>query len=118
MTRMRMVKTTTLGKRRRNPNGIDMDEFPFNLMRLRKNDNRESVLGFSFFQSSAVSGEETEGRRLYSRCTNPIVTNSYPGRRRAIRAAIELLCRQHATGIECRFQLQGVIVALVIDDRS
>jgi hypothetical protein len=83
MTRMRMINTTRPGKRRRKPSGIDMDEFPFNLMRLRKKDSRESALGFSSFQSAAWGAEETEGRRLYSRCTKPIMKNSYPERRRA-----------------------------------
>ena len=73
MTRMRMITTTKLGKRRRNPNGIDMDEFPFSRMRLRKNDNLESPLGFSLFQSTSGGVEETAGIRLYSRCTKPIM---------------------------------------------
>ncbi len=64
MTRMRMITTTKLGKRRRNPNGIEMDEFPFNLMRLRKKDNRDSVLDFSFFHSVAGGIEDAAGSRL------------------------------------------------------
>lgn len=73
MTRMRMIKTTKLGKRSKKPSGIDIDEFPFSLMRLRKKDNLERVFGFSFFQSSAGGVVETEGRRLYNRCTKPIL---------------------------------------------
>lgn len=72
-TRMRINSTTKLGKRSRKPNGIEMEELPFTLIRLRKNDNRGSVLDFSFFESSADSPSGTEGKRLSTRCTKPII---------------------------------------------
>jgi hypothetical protein len=52
---MRIITTTKLGNNRRNPNGIDIDELPFNLMRLRKNDNDESAFGFSLLTSPVPS---------------------------------------------------------------
>ena len=79
-----MVKTTKLGKRSRKPSGIDMDEFPFNLMRLLKKDNRDSVLGFSSFHSAALGVQEIEGRRLYSRCAKSMVKDFPAGRRRLV----------------------------------
>lgn len=39
MTRIRINITTRLGKRSKKPSGIDMEEFPFKRMRLRKKDN-------------------------------------------------------------------------------
>ena len=79
MTRMRINKTTKLGKRSRNPRGMDIEDLPLSLIRLRKKDNRGRVLGFSFFHSSGDGAGETEGRRLSTRCTNPMVVVLPPG---------------------------------------
>jgi hypothetical protein len=64
---MRINTTTRLGKRSKKPKGIDMDEFPFNLMRLRKNDNFGSARAFSFFHSSVVGARGAEGVFFQSR---------------------------------------------------
>jgi hypothetical protein len=53
-----------------------MEEFPFSLIRLRKKDNRDSALGFSFFQSST---DLVEGKRFSKRCTNPMVEDDARG---------------------------------------
>jgi hypothetical protein len=64
---MRINTTTRLGKRSKNPRGIDIEEFPFNLMRLRKNDNLGEARAFSFFQSSVVGTCGTVGTRFHIR---------------------------------------------------
>lgn len=79
ITRIRIRITTKLGKRSKKPKGIDMDEFPFSLIRLRKKESLGSVLDFSFFHSSAAGAVEIAGRRLTSRCTKPILRNDRPG---------------------------------------
>jgi hypothetical protein len=67
--------TTRLGNSNRKPRGIEMEEFPFSLIRLRKKDNRDPDFGFSFFQSSTAG---VEGKVLYSRCKNPMVKDDFP----------------------------------------
>jgi hypothetical protein len=59
MTRMRIITTTKLGNNRRNPSGIDIDELPFNLMRLRKKDNDESAFCFSLLTSPVLGVGKT-----------------------------------------------------------
>jgi hypothetical protein len=94
-----MIMTTKLGKRRRKPSGIEMDELPFNLMRLLKKDNRESVLGFSSFQSADAGGADVAGRRLYSRCTKPMVSKllarAQTGLLRCFKFVISAACTRH-----------------------
>lgn len=60
--------TTKLGNKSRNPSGTDMDEFPFNLIRLRKKDRRGDDLDFDFsvVHSSGEGGDEA-GRRFNAR---------------------------------------------------
>lgn len=75
-TRIRINTTTKLGKSNRKPRGIDMDEFPFSLIRLRKKDNLDAaVFGFGPFHSSK-GGDE--GARLSRRCTNAMVMGRPP----------------------------------------
>lgn len=59
---------------------MDMDELPFNLIRLRKKDNCGSVLDldFSFLTSSADGPNGTEGKRLSTRCTTPFIVATVP----------------------------------------
>ena len=52
---------------------MEMDEFPFNLMRLRKKDNLDCDRGFSCFQSSFKLAEEAEGSRFSKRWTKAIL---------------------------------------------
>lgn len=75
ITRIRIKMTTRLGNSNRKPRGIDIEEFPFSLIRLRKNDNRDTDFGFSFFHSSTAG---VEGRRLYSRCNSPMFMSASP----------------------------------------
>lgn len=75
ITRMRINMTTRLGNSNRKPRGIDMEEFPFSLIRRRKKDNRDTDFGFSFFQSSTAG---VEGKLLYSRCKNPMIMDDFP----------------------------------------
>lgn len=67
-TKMRMRMTTKLGNKSRNPSGTDMEEFPFNLIRLRKKDRRGDDLDFDFsvVHSSGEGGDEA-GRRFNAR---------------------------------------------------
>ena len=50
--RMRISTKTMHGKSSTNPRGMEIEEFPFNLIRRRKNDNRGRTLLFSFRKSS------------------------------------------------------------------
>lgn len=61
---MRISNTTMHGNSRTNPNGIEIDELPFNRMRRRKNDNPGSAWAFSFLNSSRDGGFGDEGIRL------------------------------------------------------
>lgn len=91
-TRMRINITTKLGKSSRNPKGIDMDEFPFNLTRLRKNDNLDMGFDFSSFKSSA---DGVEGKRLRTRCRNPMVWDGDPETSRPPRRTFALLLEDY-----------------------
>ena len=52
------------GNSRTNPNGIEIEELPFNRMRRRKNDNPGSTWAFSSLNSSRDGGLGDEGIRL------------------------------------------------------
>jgi hypothetical protein len=52
--RMSINNTTMLGNSRTNPSGMEMDEFPFNRIRLRKKDNLDA--GLDDFSSSGGAG--------------------------------------------------------------
>lgn len=67
ITRMRINMTTRLGKRSKKLSGIDMEEFPFNRIRLRKKDNFDWERGFSCFQSSVAGSEGMAGKRFSRR---------------------------------------------------
>ena len=64
------------GKRRTNPNGIDIFEFPFNRIRRRKNDNLGSILFFSLLSSSVLDRAGAEGSLFARRCMKLIVIRS------------------------------------------
>jgi hypothetical protein len=60
------------GNSRTNPNGIEIDELPFNRMRRRKNDNPGSAWAFSFLNSSRDGGFGDEGIRLMRPSMKPM----------------------------------------------
>lgn len=122
-TKMRIKSTTKLGKRSRKPSGIDMEEFPFSLIRLRKNDSLGSVLGFSFFQSAGSGTDESEGRRLTRRCTNPMIINRPPGtpNQGGLFAQLEesyLVGMQPESNIESRIEIRFSFVVIFLICRS
>jgi hypothetical protein len=60
------------GNSRTNPNGIEIDELPFNRMRRRKNDNPGSAGAFSLLISSRDGEWGDEGIRLTRPCRKPM----------------------------------------------
>jgi hypothetical protein len=68
MMRMSINNTTMLGKRRTKPSGMEMDELPFNRIRLRKKDNLDvDLVDFSSDEGAGV----VYGMLLTSRWTKP-----------------------------------------------
>ena len=63
---------TRQGKRRTNPSGIDIDEFPFSRIRRRRNDNLGSIRPFSREKSSRDGRLGEEGIRFVIFCTSPM----------------------------------------------
>lgn len=61
------------GNRRTNPSGIDILEFPFNRIRLRKNANLERTRLFSSFKSLSDGMFGVEGSRFDTRCIHSIL---------------------------------------------
>lgn len=68
MMRMSINNTTMLGNSRMKPSGIEIEELPFNRIRLRKKDNLEA--DFGDFSSSEEAGV-VYGMLLTSRWTKP-----------------------------------------------
>ena len=56
------------GNSRTNPNGIEIEELPFNRMRRRKKDNPGNAWAFSFLISSKDGGFGDEGIRFTRLC--------------------------------------------------
>jgi hypothetical protein len=71
-TRIRIRITTRHGKRRTNPSGIDIEEFRFSRILLRKNDNLGTNRPFSREMSSRVGRFGEEGIRFEIFCISPI----------------------------------------------
>lgn len=60
------------GNSRTNPNGIEIDELPFNRMRRRKKDKPGSAGAFSLLKSSRDGKLGDEGIRLTRPCMKPM----------------------------------------------
>lgn len=75
MMSMSINSTTMLGNRSTKPSGIEMDELPFNRIRLRKKDNLEADL--LAFSSRAGAGV-VYGMLLTSRWTKPELSGCFP----------------------------------------
>jgi hypothetical protein len=71
---MRISNTTMHGNSRTNPNGIEIDELPFNRIRRRKNDNPGSAWAFSLLKSSRDGKFGDEGIRLARPCMKPMTS--------------------------------------------
>ena len=64
------------GKRRTNPNGIDIFEFPFNRIRRRKKDNLGKIDFFSLLRSSIEGRAGAEGNLFVRRCSMLVMVRS------------------------------------------
>src|SRR5947199_910185 len=73
----RISNTTMHGNSRTNPNGIEIEELPFNRMRRRKNDNPGSAWAFSFLISSKDGGFGDEGIRLTRPPMKPMTSKDF-----------------------------------------
>jgi hypothetical protein len=83
------------GNSRTNPNGIEIDELPFNRMRRRKNENPGSAWAFSLLKSSRDGKFGDEGIRLTRPCTKPMTSKGLLPIRKLFRprpAAMKLQC--------------------------
>jgi hypothetical protein len=65
------------GNSRTNPNGIEIEELPFNRMRRRKNDSPGSAWAFSFLISSRDGGFGDEGIRLTRPPMKPMTSKGF-----------------------------------------
>jgi hypothetical protein len=88
------------GNSRTNPNGIEIDEFPFNRIRLRKKDNAGSAWAFSLLKSSAGGGFSEEGIRLTRPCTKPMTPKGF--------LPIRMLFRPQPAAMQLQFVVLGL----------
>lgn len=68
-----MSRITVTGNNNTTPSGIDIDEFPFNRIRRRRNDNRDGRRPLEISSSEGIPS--FEGIRRTSWLTNPIAGN-------------------------------------------
>ena len=71
---MRISRTTRHGNSKTNPNGIEIEEFPFSRIRRRKKDNWGSNRPLSLLRSSSAGRLGEDGIRFASPCKNPIAS--------------------------------------------